>query len=46
MEKIKCKNCGRTLLLLKYGELEIKCPRCGRIHKIKTEQREEHRQAP
>ena len=34
MEKIKCPECGRTLLLLEYGRLEIKCPRCGAILRI------------
>ena len=32
MKKIKCKTCGKTLLLIDYGRIEIKCPRCKKIH--------------
>lgn len=31
MKRLKCKKCNRTLLLIEYGKLEIKCPRCGYI---------------
>lgn len=31
--KIKCRHCGKVLMHLEYGKLEIKCPRCGRILK-------------
>ena len=34
MKKLKCEKCGKTLLLIEYGKLEIKCPRCGHITKI------------
>lgn len=29
MKKLKCEKCGQTLLMIEYGKLEIKCPRCG-----------------
>lgn len=31
MKKLKCEKCGKTLLLIEYGKIEIKCPRCGHI---------------
>ncbi|MBS5285129.1 MAG: Com family DNA-binding transcriptional regulator [Blautia sp.] len=31
---MKCRNCGRTLLLAKVLEGEMKCPRCGKINRI------------
>jgi len=34
MEKIKCKECGRTLLLADHVKGEMKCPRCGKINII------------
>ena len=34
MKKLKCESCGKTLLLIEYGKLEIKCPRCGHITKV------------
>lgn len=34
MKKIRCDMCGRRLLDLDYGKLEIKCPRCGHIMRI------------
>ena len=34
MKKLKCETCGKTLLLIEYGKLEIKCPRCGRVTKV------------
>lgn len=34
MKKLKCEKCGNTLMLIEYGKLEIKCPRCGRISKV------------
>ncbi len=34
MQKQLCPECGKTLLLIEYGRLEIKCPRCGAIVKI------------
>ena len=33
-QKLKCEQCGKTLLLIEYGKIEIKCPRCGHISKI------------
>ena len=38
MKKLKCEKCGKTLLLIEYGKLEIKCPRCGHIEKIEIRQ--------
>lgn len=45
MKRLKCSKCGKTLMLIEYGKLEVKCPRCGESHKveIKEIQREEHR---
>ena len=47
MDKIRCLVCGKTLLLLEYGKLEVKCPRCGHITRIEyekgNEQRERHK---
>lgn len=37
MKKVKCIRCGRALLLLDFGKLEIKCPRCKRINKIEID---------
>lgn len=34
MQKLTCLECGKTLMLIEYGKLEIKCPRCGAILKI------------
>jgi len=34
MERVKCPKCGRTLLLMEFGKLEIKSPRSGGICKI------------
>lgn len=34
MEKVKCPECGRVLLWIDHGLLEIKCPRCGAILRI------------
>lgn len=44
MQKIRCTECRKTLLLMEYGKIEIKCPRCGHImnieHKRDNEQSE------
>lgn len=32
--KLKCERCGKTLLLIEYGKIEIKCPRCGHISSV------------
>lgn len=34
MKKLKCEKCGKTLLLIEYGKIEIKCDRCGHISKV------------
>ena len=44
MEKIRCTECGRTLLLIEYGKIEIKCPRCGKIIKIEHRKDNEQRE--
>lgn len=43
MRKIRCAECGRTLLLMEYGKVEIKCPRCGRIMNIEYDRDNEQR---
>ncbi|NBH61568.1 Com family DNA-binding transcriptional regulator [Anaerotruncus sp. 80] len=35
--KIKCKNCGQTLLFANHADIEMKCPRCKKINRIKME---------
>lgn len=34
MKKLKCSKCGKTLLLIEYGKIEVKCPRCGQETRI------------
>lgn len=34
IEKIRCKQCGHTLLFAEIIKGEIKCPRCKNINKI------------
>ncbi|MBO1005751.1 Com family DNA-binding transcriptional regulator [Pseudogracilibacillus auburnensis] len=34
LEEARCIKCDKLLALLK-GELEIKCPRCGEMNKIR-----------
>lgn len=34
IEKIKCDECGHTLLFAEVMRGEIKCPRCKKINKI------------
>lgn len=34
IEKIKCEECGHTLLFAEVVKGEIKCPRCKKINKI------------
>ena len=41
MKKLKCEKCGNTLLLIEYGKLEIKCPRCGLISKVEIKVNEQ-----
>lgn len=31
VKALKCIKCGKTLLRIEYGKIEIKCPRCGQI---------------
>lgn len=38
MKKLKCEKCGKTLLLIEYGKIEIKCDRCGHIVKAEIKQ--------
>lgn len=35
IEKIKCPNCGKTLMFANSADVEIKCPRCKEIINIK-----------
>lgn len=41
MKKLKCDRCGKTLLHIEYGKIEIKCPRCGKIIKIEIKGNEQ-----
>ena len=34
VNKVRCCNCGRVLLLIEFGKLRIKCPKCGHINGI------------
>ena len=34
MKMLKCPKCGKSLLKIEYGLIEIKCPRCGQIVKV------------
>ena len=42
MEKIKCPQCGQTLIFIKHIDGEIKCTRCKNIIRIQKEKSEEH----
>jgi len=42
MEKIKCPQCGMTLIFAEHIEAELKCNRCKRIIRIQKEKSEEH----
>ena len=44
MEKIKCPNCGLTLIFATNIDAEIKCNRCIKIVRIQKEKSEEHAQ--
>ena len=44
MEKIKCPQCGLTLIFVNYIDAEIKCNRCKQIIRIQKEKSEEHAQ--
>lgn len=44
MEKIKCPQCGLTLIFANHIDGEIKCNRCKQIIKIQKEKSEEHAQ--
>lgn len=46
MKKIRCTDCGRTLLLIDYGRIEIKCPRCGHVMEIEKEKDNEQSERP
>lgn len=46
IEKIKCKNCGQTLLLAYHVKGEIKCPRCKRINILNYISKTEPRATP
>jgi len=41
MKKLKCEKCGKTLLLIEYGKLVIKCPRCGHTEKVEIKVNEQ-----
>ncbi len=44
MEKIKCPQCGLTLIFARHIEAEMKCKRCRKIIRIQKETSEEHAQ--
>lgn len=44
MEKVKCPQCGLTLIFAEHIEAEIKCNRCKQIVRIQKEKSEEHAQ--
>lgn len=44
MERIKCPQCGLTLIFASYIDAEIKCNRCKQIVGMQKEKSEEHAQ--
>ena len=42
MEKIKCPQCGQTLIFINHIDGEIKCTRCKNKIRIQKETSEEH----
>ena len=38
MKKLKCEICGKTLLYIEYGKIEVKCTRCGHLTKVEIKQ--------
>lgn len=42
MEKIKCPQCGQTLIFAIHIDGEIKCARCKNRIRIQKEKSEEH----
>lgn len=44
MEKIRCPNCGLTLIFAVNIDAEIKCNRCKQIIRVQKEKSEEHAQ--
>ena len=44
IEKIKCPQCGLTLIFANHIDAEIKCNRCKQIIRIQKEKSEEHSQ--
>ena len=36
MLEVRCKKCGRLLLRGRGIKIEIKCPKCGYVNKIKN----------
>ena len=42
MEKIKCPQCGQTLIFINYIDGEIKCTRCKNKIRIQKEKSEGH----
>ena len=43
IEKIKCKECGQTLMVAEYVKGEIKCPRCKKVNRVEISKGKEHR---
>lgn len=37
LKMLKCAKCGKSLLRIAYGKIEIKCPRCGQITSAEIE---------
>ena len=42
MEKVKCPQCGQTLVFINHIDGEIKCIRCRNRIRIQKEMSEEH----
>lgn len=36
MNEIRCTSCNRLLAKAKYQQIEIKCPRCKTLNKLKA----------
>jgi phage FluMu protein Com len=47
MREVRCGNCRKKLFEGSFSEIDIKCPRCGTMHKLRTQSPEpEGRRAP
>ena len=37
VKTLKCPKCGKSLLRIEYGKIEIKCPRCRHVVNVEIE---------